>query len=173
MWLDLRDIIEMPGKSKGFETVLDPAEMLTPSIVCFLSPLRAAGRVDNTAGLLRLRAEMPLSMRCACDRCGTEFDVERTERIEVPLAADPEDGDDGELYPLDGDGVDVDAVVAATFLLNADTKCLCRPDCLGLCPRCGKNLNDGPCGCRNETDPRFAVLEQLLDDKKEESPEQR
>ena len=44
-----------------------------------------------------------------------------------------------------------------------ETKFLCSEDCKGLCPRCGKNLNLGPCGCRKEPDPRFAVLEQLLD----------
>jgi uncharacterized protein len=44
-----------------------------------------------------------------------------------------------------------------------ETKFLCREDCKGLCARCGKNLNLGPCGCGKEIDPRFAVLEQLLD----------
>ena len=47
--------------------------------------------------------------------------------------------------------------------LDMETKFLCREDCKGLCPTCGKNLNLGPCGCRKQTDPRFAVLEQLLD----------
>ena len=37
----------------------------------------------------------------------------------------------------------------------------------GLCEHCGKNLNDGPCGCPKEIDPRMAVLEQLLDNKDE------
>ena len=167
MWLDLRDIIEMPGKSKEFETVLDPDMLYTPSISRFTAPLRAAGKVDNTAGLLNLRAEMPVSMVCVCDRCGTEFEVSRRASFLVPLAPDAGDGDDGELYPLDGDGIDVDGVIRSSFLLDMDTKCLCRPVCLGLCPRCGKNLNEGPCGCREELDPRFAVLEQLLDKKEE------
>ena len=163
MWLDLRDMIEMPGKVKSFETSLAPDEMIVPPIARFTKPLLASGKVENTAGLLNLRAEMPVSMVCVCDRCGTEFPVEKLLRVDMPLVADPEDGDDGELYPLDGDGVDVNAVIETCFLLDIESKCLCRPDCLGLCPRCGKNLNDGPCGCQKETDPRFAVLEQLLD----------
>ena len=166
MWLDLRDIIEMPGKAKDFETVLDPKPLLSPAVLRFTKPLRAAGKVENTAGLLNLRAEMPVGMVCVCDRCGTEFSRETLLHVDVPLAADPEDGDDGELYPLEGDGVDVDMVVATCFLLEAETKCLCRPDCLGLCPVCGKNLNDGQCGCQQPKDPRFAVLEQLLDKEK-------
>ena len=43
------------------------------------------------------------------------------------------------------------------------TVLLRREDCKGLCPSCGKNLNLGPCACRKPVDPRFAVLEQLLD----------
>ena len=47
-----------------------------------------------------------------------------------------------------------------------DQKLLCREDCKGLCFRCGKNLNEGPCDCKSEPDSRFAVLQQLLDRKK-------
>ncbi|MFR3289705.1 MAG: YceD family protein [Lachnospiraceae bacterium] len=36
-------------------------------------------------------------------------------------------------------------------------------DCRGVCPECGKDLNEGPCSCRKKADPRLAVLEQLLD----------
>ena len=171
MWLDLKDIIEMPGKSKAFETVLQPEALQMSYISRFTAPLRAVGTVENTAGLLNLRAEMPVAAVCVCDRCGSEFAAERMFRLTLPLAPDPEDGDDGELYPLEGDGVDVDKAIAASFLLDAEMKCLCRPDCRGLCSVCGKNLNDGPCGCQEAKDPRFAVLEQLLDN--ESSPDQR
>ena len=54
-------------------------------------------------------------------------------------------------------------VLSTCFILDMETKFLCKEDCKGLCPSCGKNLNLGPCGCRKEIDPRFAVLEQLLD----------
>ena len=54
-------------------------------------------------------------------------------------------------------------ILSTLFILDMDSKFLCREDCKGLCPKCGKNLNLGPCGCGKETDPRFAVLEQLLD----------
>jgi uncharacterized protein len=41
----------------------------------------------------------------------------------------------------------------------------CREECLGLCPECGKNLNDGPCDCQiDDIDPRLAALRALLDD---------
>ena len=42
---------------------------------------------------------------------------------------------------------------------------LCSEDCKGLCPRCGADLNLGPCSCKKETDPRLAVLAKLLENK--------
>ena len=61
--------------------------------------------------------------------------------------------------------VDVEDILRTLFVLGMETKFLCRPDCKGLCPTCGKNLNEGPCNCKKEMDPRMAVLEQLLDNK--------
>ena len=54
-------------------------------------------------------------------------------------------------------------LLATCLILDMETKFLCREDCKGLCARCGRNLNLGPCGCGKEIDPRFAVLEQLLE----------
>ena len=47
MWLDLRDIIEMPGRAKEFETVLDPEPLLSPSIARFTRPPEARGRIEK------------------------------------------------------------------------------------------------------------------------------
>ena len=67
--------------------------------------------------------------------------------------------------------LDVDEVLSTSFILSMDTKCLCKPDCAGLCDRCGANLNLGPCRCQKPRDPRMAVLEQLLDNKTDEEEE--
>ena len=77
-----------------------------------------------------------------------------------------EDTADEWTFLLKEDKADLDEILTTAFVLNMDSKLLCRPDCKGLCCRCGKNLNDGPCGCRPEVDPRLAVLGQLLKDKK-------
>ena len=49
------------------------------------------------------------------------------------------------------------------LLLFLPSKLLCRDDCKGICPQCGKNLNEGTCECKKEIDPRFAALLDLLD----------
>ena len=101
-------------------------------------------------------------MVCICDRCGAEFDSTKTTALHATIVEE-DDGENQELFLLEGDEIDLDEILSTCFILDMETKFLCREDCKGLCPKCGKNLNLGPCGCRKEIDPRFAVLEQLLD----------
>lgn len=58
--------------------------------------------------------------------------------------------------------LDLNYLVLNAILTQLPLRHLCRPDCKGLCPHCGANLNDGPCDCENtEIDPRWAILAQL------------
>lgn len=165
MFLDLHEIIEVPGKSVPFACELDRERLAFPSLVEFRAPVMACGEVRNTAGILELRAEITADMLLTCDLCTAEFSDNKRIPVSVTLQADAPDGEeDDTLFPLEGDGIDVSTVLETCFILDNDLRFLCRPDCRGLCPTCGKNLNDGPCDCREAIDPRLAVLGQLLDD---------
>ena len=73
--------------------------------------------------------------------------------------------EDADLYiVLENASLDVEALAAEDLMLDMPSKFLCQEDCKGLCPTCGKNLNDGPCDCAKEVDPRLAALAELLDD---------
>ena len=54
-------------------------------------------------------------------------------------------GEDDGLVFHDGRHVDLDAGVREAALLARPMAPLCRPDCRGLCPRCGADWNEGPC----------------------------
>lgn len=59
--------------------------------------------------------------------------------------------------------LDIGEVVRQAALLEIPMQALCRPDCAGLCPTCGKDLNAGPCDCRPaDADARWADLSALL-----------
>ena len=162
MRLNLRDIIEVPGGSVPFACELSTEGLDFPSIREYLTKPYAEGRVYNEAGILHLEGLLTAELLCACDRCGEEFEsVKETELDAILVEENP--GDDPELFVLQDDGIDLDEVLTTLFVLDMETKFLCREDCKGLCPACGKNLNLGPCACRKTIDPRFAVLEQLLD----------
>jgi len=77
----------------------------------------------------------------------------------LPLA----DEDSPELVIDEHHILDITEVVRQFVVMEAPATALCRPDCQGLCPHCGQNLNLGPCACAEEpADPRLAVLKQLL-----------
>jgi uncharacterized protein len=81
-----------------------------------------------------------------------------------------EDGDGEETYPLHEDAVDLEELVRDAVLLELPPAPLCRPDCGGLCPRCGVNRNDEACQCTEETDPRWAALDVLRAPDEEAGP---
>ena len=83
--------------------------------------------------------------------------------MEHLLAETLEDEENDDILLLDGGELDLEEVFTTDLVLAMEPKHVCSEECKGLCPKCGANLNDGPCQCRAEVDPRFAVLAQLLD----------
>jgi len=72
-----------------------------------------------------------------------------------------DEGDGEETYPLFGDEVDLEQLVRDAVLLELPPAPLCRDDCQGLCPTCGANRNEEPCGCEAPRDPRWGALDVL------------
>ena len=66
--------------------------------------------------------------------------------------------DFAETYSTKTEIIDIMYVVRQTLALTEDIRFLCSVDCKGLCPHCGHDLNDGPCGCKQENLSPFAVL---------------
>ncbi|MCL6560327.1 MAG: DUF177 domain-containing protein, partial [Firmicutes bacterium] len=65
--------------------------------------------------------------------------------------------------PFHGDVLDVTPEVLKSIILALPMKAVCREECPGLCPGCGRNLNEGRCGCVNEDiDPRLSVLKDFF-----------
>lgn len=165
MRIDLRKIVESPGESVAFSCDLDTEDLDFEQITAYTKRPHAEGIIRNTAGVLELNGSLEAPMTCVCDRCGNDFSFLKEMDLSAVLSDDESEMDNPDIFPLEDCGVDVDDIVRTMFVLGMETKFLCQPDCKGLCPTCGKNLNDGPCNCKKEIDPRMAVLEQLLDNK--------
>ncbi len=165
--MNLHELLITPGARTSFRQELSPDRLELPAVLSYNVPPVGEGEIENTAGVLTLHGSIKAGLRCRCDRCAREFDRDVTIPLDVPLAAHPEDEEDPDYYPLEGDELDLDDLLETSYILEMDTRFLCREDCKGLCPRCGADLNLGPCGCKKEKDPRLAVLEQLLDDTEE------
>ena len=111
--------------------------------------------------LLTGTAQTVLDLKC--DRCLRPFRQELSLPVETLLAETLEDEENDAIVLLENGEVDLDELFTTALVLAMDSKHVCRADCKGLCPRCGADLNEGPCACRPETDPRLAALAQLLD----------
>ena len=166
MRLDLRDVIVNPSLRLPIRVELGTEDLDFPSVRGYRSPPTAEGVISNEAGILHLRGTLTADMICVCDRCNREFDSRKETALDAVIAEE-ESEDNPEIFVLEGTEIDLQDLLATCLILDMETKFLCRVDCKGLCPRCGRNLNLGPCTCGKEIDPRFAVLEQLLDRKKD------
>ena len=109
-----------------------------------------------------------------CTTCLEVYESEVDESFSVLFTANREEaegavtleGKDGDVQFLTGDVIDLEQQVLDTMRLNIPMAHQCRPDCRGICPNCGKNLNEGDCECVVETtDPRWKGLESFLNKK--------
>ena len=165
MLLGLSKIIDCPGASVDFSVSVDLRDLQYGTSFPVSEPVAASGTVRNTAGVLVMTGNISTTIHGVCDRCANDFDRDVEIPIDVVLVTElsNEENEDEWVFPLEGDSADLEDIVRTIFVLNLDSKMLCKDDCAGLCCHCGSNLNDGPCGCQKELDPRFAALRQLLD----------
>ena len=162
MRLDLREIIHVPGASLPFSFQLDLSQEEFFGEHPIPRPVTVEGSVKNIADVLVLEGEAKSLLDYTCDRCMSGFSREKTVPLSFLLAEMLEGEDDGEIVLLEDGEIDVGELAYTAFILDMDTKHLCSEDCKGLCPGCGVNLNQEPCRCKKQADPRWAALEQLL-----------
>ncbi len=164
MLLGLSKIIDCPGASLPFTTAIDLRDLQFGTCYPVKEDVQAEGVVRNTAGVLVMTGMIRTRLHGVCDRCASDFirDVEIPIQVVLVTELSNEENEDEWVFPLEGDSADLEEIVRTVFVLNMDAKLLCKEDCKGLCCRCGTNLNNGPCSCQKELDPRFAALQQLL-----------
>jgi uncharacterized protein len=122
---------------------------------------------------IRLRGRVSAGLELQCARClePVQQDVDREfELLYRPLGADAGRDElsvtaaEAEIGYYQGDGILLEDVLREQVLLALPLKVTCREDCKGLCPHCGKNLNEEQCSCNVPMeDPRWAALKDVRD----------
>lgn len=162
MRLNLQPIIHVPGASLSFDFTLDLSGEEFFGEHPISRPVQVTGSVKNIADVLVLEGQASSLLDYTCDRCMVQFSREKTVRLSYMLAEQLEGEEEDDIILLEDGEVDLGDLAYTAFVLNMDTKHLCSEDCKGLCPGCGANLNQEPCRCKKQADPRWAALEQLL-----------
>ncbi len=112
----------------------------------------------------RLTAETELECTRCLDVFPHQLEISFAEMYVFSRSQDEVNELEERRLPPDG-YIDLEPLFREYALLDIPIKHICSPECKGLCPVCGGNLNKEDCGHRQEKiDPRMAVLKQLLDD---------
>ncbi len=133
-----------------------------PQVTCTI--VNVDGEVLRAVGDIRFTLEAP------CDRCLEPVTVPLEIHFEQRFAQDTaqsEAAKDQEVEPFQGYQLDLREVIQDEIQLGIPMKILCKEDCLGLCPQCGKNRNLGSCSCvLQDEDPRLSGLRALWQERK-------
>lgn len=179
MFLDIKDLEVRP---REFEEELQPGVIDLGQDVRQRTPLKASGRaelVEEHHGKrqviqdIRLRGRLSASLELQCARClepvGQNVD-RKFELLYRPLGTDAGRDElsvtdaEAEIGYYQGQGIQLEDVLREQVLLALPLKAICRENCKGLCPHCGKNLNQEPCSCTVPAeDPRWEALKDIRD----------
>ncbi|HCC34967.1 MAG TPA: nucleic acid-binding protein [Ruminococcaceae bacterium] len=165
MILDLRPIFTSETAVMPLDYALSFSDFEFSGTCPVIFPVRVQGEIRREAELTVLSADIIYDYSAPCDRCASPIVKEITESVYHVLADRPDGGEETEeTVLLDDMRLDLDEMVRTDLILSLPTKFVCSEDCRGLCPLCGKNLNEGECGCNNGAkDIRLEKLKELLD----------
>ena len=160
--IDVRDLLEHPGSSRTVR-VDEAVPGLHTELAEVPGDAHLAGELtlESIVEGIYVTGSVAGRMAVRCARCLSEleqgFDVE----VHELYAREPGPDDD---YGLGEDlTLDPEPMVRDAVMLSMPFSPLCKPDCLGLCERCGGNRNLGECTCTEPVDPRWAALERFTE----------
>lgn len=123
-------------------------------------------RLSRTHEGILVQGQLHTAVDGECRRCLAEISIAIDLDLEELFTTHPGPGNRIQFKVDDTAVLDLTPLLREEVFLHIPLAPLCKADCAGLCPQCGKDLNEGPCTCeRDEIDPRLAVLMQLRNQK--------
>lgn len=174
MLVNLTDVFTNEGQVQELDVPYE-ADTFTSQLGTFLirekSPVALRlSNIGQSKALVQGKARFVFAL--ACDRCLRDVDYTFDLSFDSVVVS-PDYAGDGEEYEdsaalMEGYHLNVDELINDELLLDWPVKILCREDCKGICMVCGRNRNDGDCGCDDFVpDPRMAAIKDLFNANKE------
>lgn len=147
---------ESLGTSRTVDFAVPP---LAVSADLHLDYLQGTLRLSRTREGILVQGTLQAAVQGECSRCLTTTDVPLTLDLEELFSTSANHS----TFTIGEDAIlDLTPLVREEAIVSIPVAPLCKPDCAGLCPSCGQNLNLGSCDCpTDDIDPRFAILLQL------------
>ena len=152
------------------------AEMAATDACQFMTPIKAALRAQQIGDIVEVEGSISTRVRLNCGRCLQSFEMPLESQFALTYSQiDPapeqssSNGEEIELTAHDmglihyqGDDINIEKEIQEQVVLALPLKALCNPDCKGLCPGCGADLNAAACDCeRSPSGGKFDALKNL------------
>lgn len=154
------ELLRRPGSEKHLEVSMAASELhLDEPRIAPDAEVTLSVRLESMSDGIVAHARIVVPWHDTCRRCLTDLDetahVDVNELYQLAVTAD-------DAFPIVGEQLDLTEMVRAAILLELPLAPLCRADCAGICPTCGANRNEQPCGCSPAVkDDRWSALDAL------------
>lgn len=165
MLLDLKPLFAGSRDFLSVEFEMDLSEFEFLGVKPLPSPVTISGKIVSRAGIVESDLNCKVEYVGVCDRCLKETVKSYTVNIGRVIVVSLENEENDDIAVVPDMQLDLEDFCYPDIVMSLPTKLLCKDSCKGLCSVCGKNLNEGDCGCQTkEIDPRLAALAELLND---------
>lgn len=159
------ELLRWPGTTKDIELAIPTDDLEFDDERIVDEPVDVVLHLESLANGITVHGTASATWAGQCRRCVAPVQERLTIEVSEMYQKVVEDPD---AYAIENDQINLLPMVRENILVAIPLGPLCRPDCPGLCPQCGKDLAEGACGCEISTqDPRWGALDALrgvLDD---------
>ena len=153
------ELLRRPGSTKDIDVVVVAEDFEFNDSRIDDVPVQVRLHLEALSAGIAVTGVATAHWQGACKRClapvpeSTEIDIDELYQVKVT---------DPDAFPIDADQLTLLPMVRENILVVVPQFLLCQPECKGMCPQCGADLNEGQCSCATPvTDDRWAALEAL------------
>lgn len=164
MKIDVSSIVKINGASLDvkFDEAIAELNNLESGFV-FTDAVKFEGVLTNASGVLKLNGSLKVAYSTKCSRCVKDIE----DNLELKIREDIIEGSetaDVDAYTYNDNYILLDSILKDNIILNLPVKKVCDDNCKGLCPRCGTNLNEKTCDCKDDyINPQMEALKKFFD----------
>lgn len=168
MRLDLLNALKDPGQAYAFEAPLELPEMIVLDDPVRFESVLFRGTAIGAGETVAIDGTVEAVLGSRCSRCLMDVCQRICAEVHQVFARDPTSAVN-DVLSIDAAGVELEPLAAEALLLEMPMRFLCREDCLGICPTCGKNRNEDSCSCQEggKRQNPFSALSDLLTEDEE------
>jgi len=132
------NIDRIPVEGAVIEDTISAQDLdLDTEDIKFKGPINVTANVSKITNAVSISLDLDARISFVCSRCIEPFDLDFKKHIPLNYSVDKGEHE-----------IDLDPEIRQDIIIEYPLKPLCRPDCKGLCPECGKNLNLKECNCK-------------------------